>query len=65
MRLSSRYVFARFVFQFKEHFDISLIKAPTEYSRDIYEGCSLKKKKRATQFIILSYICIKNEVFKL
>lgn len=45
MRLSTRYVFARFVFQFKEHFDISLIKAPTEYSRDIYEGCSLKKKK--------------------
>lgn len=64
MRLSSRYVFARFVFQFKEHFDISSIKAPTEYSRDIYESCSLKKK-RATQFIILSYICIKNEVFKL
>lgn len=47
MRLSSRYVFARFVFQFKEHFDISLIKAPTEYSRDIYEGCSLKKKKKS------------------
>lgn len=45
MRLSSRYVFARFVFQFKEHFDISLIKAPTEYSRDMYEDCSLKKKK--------------------